>query len=388
MLIGAGFVVAVGFGIVAPAIPQFARSFGVGATAAAAIISAFAAFRLVFAPVGGRLSEAFGERPVYLAGLLIVALSTGAAAFAPNYWLLLVFRSLGGIGSTMFTVAAIALLVRLAPPTQRGRVSAAYGSSFLLGNVFGPVLGGLLAPLGLRAPFLIYGGSLLVAFVVVAVGIRPGAIRAPVDAPVAPRMTVREALVDPVYRACLTSGFANGWANFGVRIALVPLFVSEVLRAGPQLAGFALAAFAVGNVLVLNHAGSLSDRIGRRPLILSGLVVCGVFTAFSGFVTDIWLYLFVMAVAGVGAGMLNPAQQAAVADVVGNERTAGTVLAGFQMSQDVGAILGPVVVGMVAERFGYGAAFAMTGAVMAVAVLVWAGRRETARAVVGDSVHS
>ena len=158
ILIGAAFVVAVGFGIVAPAIPQFARSFGVGPTAAATIVSTFAAFRLLFAPVGGRLSERFGERPVYLVGLLVVALSTAAAGLASSYGWLLAFRSVGGIGSTMFTVSAVALLVRLSPPTHRGRVSAAYGSAFLLGNVFGPVLGGLLAPLGLRAPFLIYGG--------------------------------------------------------------------------------------------------------------------------------------------------------------------------------------------------------------------------------------
>lgn len=382
ILIGAAFVVAVGFGIVAPALPQFARSFGVGPTAAAAIISTFAAFRLFFAPVGGRLSEALGERPVYLTGLVIVALSTGAAAFATNYWMLLIFRSLGGIGSTMFTVSAVALLVRMAPPTKRGRVSAAYGSAFLLGNVFGPVLGGLLAGLGLRAPFLIYGVALLIAAGVVAIGIPRDVGHAARKGTGPPRMLVREAWADPVYKACLTSGFANGWANFGVRVALVPLFVVEVLQSGPQMAGFALAAFAVGNVLVLNHSGRLSDRIGRRPLIIGGLVVCGVFTAFSGFITDVWVYLGVMGVAGVGAGMLNPAQQAAVADVVGNERSAGTVLAGFQMSQDVGAILGPIVVGMLAEQFGYGFAFAATGVIMAASVLVWIGRRETARVVV------
>ncbi|WP_462418307.1 MFS transporter [Kytococcus sp. Marseille-QA3725] len=381
ILIGAAFVVAIGFGIVAPAIPQFARSFGVGASAAAVIVSAFAAFRLAFAPVGGRLSEAFGERPVYLVGLVIVALSTCAAAFAPSYLWLLVFRSLGGIGSTMFTVSAVALLVRLSPPNRRGRVSAAYGSAFLLGNVFGPVLGGLLAPLGLRAPFVIYGVALLLAAVAVGLGIRPEAIRPPQgDAGAPPRMSVREAWADPVYRACLTSGFANGWANFGVRVALVPLFVVEVLHAGPRMAGFALAAFALGNVLVLNHAGRMSDRIGRRPLVMGGLVVCGVFTAFSGLITDVWLYLAVMAVAGIGAGMLNPGQQAAVADVVGNERSAGTVLAGFQMAQDVGAILGPIVVGLVAERYGYGVAFGFTGIIMAASLLVWLGRRETARA--------
>src|SRR5262249_10201617 len=104
VLVGASFVIAVGFGILAPALPTFAPSFDVGITAASIVISAFAFMRLAFAPVSGRLVTAFGERPVYVLGLLVVAASTGACAFAANYWQLLVFRALGGIGSTMFTV--------------------------------------------------------------------------------------------------------------------------------------------------------------------------------------------------------------------------------------------------------------------------------------------
>src|SRR4029450_5131640 len=91
-----------GYGVVAPALPTFARSFDVGVTAASAVISAFALFRLVFAPVSGRLVSRVGELRTYLLGLGIVAVSTGACAFAAEYWQLLVFRSLGGIGSTMF----------------------------------------------------------------------------------------------------------------------------------------------------------------------------------------------------------------------------------------------------------------------------------------------
>ncbi|MGZ4524540.1 MAG: MFS transporter, partial [Mycobacteriaceae bacterium] len=120
VLVVAAFVVAIGFGIVAPALPAFARSFDVGVTAASVVISAFAFMRLAFAPVSGRLVQRLGEQPVYLVGLLIVALSTGACAFAQSYWQLLVFRGLGGIGSTMFTVAAVGLLVRIAPPAIRG----------------------------------------------------------------------------------------------------------------------------------------------------------------------------------------------------------------------------------------------------------------------------
>ena len=163
VMLVAAFLIALGFGLVAPVLPQFATTFDVGATAAAVIVSIFALMRLVFAPAGGALIVRLGERPVYVAGLLIVAASTAACAFAQDYWQLLVFRGLGGAGSVMFTVASMALVVRLAPPESRGRVSGAYASAFLIGNVCGPVVGGLLAGFGLRVPFLVYAAALVLA---------------------------------------------------------------------------------------------------------------------------------------------------------------------------------------------------------------------------------
>ena len=125
VLAAAAFVIAIGYGLVAPALPTFARSFDVGVTAASAVISAFALFRLVFAPVSGRLVSRLGELRTYLLGLGIVAVSTGACAFAAEYWQLLVFRSLGGIGSTMFTVSSVSMLMRLrAAGDARARLGA------------------------------------------------------------------------------------------------------------------------------------------------------------------------------------------------------------------------------------------------------------------------
>ena len=177
VLVAAALVIALGFGLIAPVLPAYARSFDVGVTAASVVVSSFALMRLVFAPVGGRLVGRLGERPVYLVGLLIVAVSTGACAFAGTYWQLLVFRALGGIGSTMFTVSAAALIVRLAPPTLRGRVSSAYASAFLTGNILGPVVGGALAGLGYRVPFIVYAVTLVIASGVVAVFLSCASLR-------------------------------------------------------------------------------------------------------------------------------------------------------------------------------------------------------------------
>jgi MFS family permease len=386
VLIAAAFVIAIGFGLITPVLPSFAQSFDVGATASSIVVSAFAFFRLLFAPAGGRLIARLGERPVYLAGLLIVAASTGATAFAQNYGQLLLFRGLGGIGSVMFTVSAVALLVRLAPPDIRGRVSSAYSSAFLLGGVLGPVVGGTLGNLGLRVPFLVYAAALVVAATIVTVFLRNASLRPPPGAPVLEPLTVREAWVDSAYRASLASAFANGWANFGVRNAILPLFAASVIGKQPWVAGMALAVFAAGNAVGLTAAGRLSDDRGRRPFIVGGLLVSGVATLLTGLATNLPLLVAFSVVAGLGAGTLNPAQQASLADVVGRDRNGGPALATFQMASDCGAIVGPVIAGVLVDHGSYGLAFGVTGALTVVAALPWLRARETLGAPVVHTV--
>ncbi len=125
-LVVVAFMVALGFGVVAPAIPLFAREFGVSKTAASAVISAFALMRLVTAPFVGRLVDALGERVVLASGIGIVAVSSLLAGLAQAYWQLLVLRGAGGVGSIMFSVSAASILVRVAaqPPARArpGRV--------------------------------------------------------------------------------------------------------------------------------------------------------------------------------------------------------------------------------------------------------------------------
>ncbi len=376
VLVAAAFVIAIGFGLISPVLPQFARSFDVSVAAASVIVSAFAFFRLLFAPAGGSLVTRLGERPVYLTGLVIVALSTGASAFAQNYWQLLIFRSLGGIGSTMFTVSAMALLVRLAPPSLRGRVSSMYGSAFLIGGVIGPVVGGALGEFGMRVPFVVYGVALLIAAGFVGLMLRGTPLRADPTQETLPPMTVGEAVRDSAYRSAMVSAFANGWTNFGVRVAILPLFAVAVVGE-TWAAGVALAVGAAVTALTLQYSGRVADTIGRRRPIIVGLVLSAVSMGTMGLAGGLVMILVLTAVLGVGSGLLNPAQQATVADVVGNGRSGGKVLATFQMCQDAGGIGGPVLVGVVADTAGFEWAFALSGLISALAIIPWLRARET-----------
>jgi DHA1 family tetracycline resistance protein-like MFS transporter len=381
VLVGAAFVIAIGYGIVAPAVPVFARSFDVGVTAASAVVSAFAVMRLAFAPFSGRMLGRMGELPVFCGGLLIVGLSSAACAFAADYGQLLAFRAVGGVGSTMFTVSAASLLIRISPPRMRGRASGAWATGFLLGNIAGPVVGGALAAVSLRAPFLVY--ACILFGVLASAGLvlrgRPTAGGEPERA-TPELLTFTAALRQPAFRAALTANFVNGWTVYGVRIALVPLFVVEVLGQPSSWAGPALAAFATGTAATLLIGGKVADRRGRRMPILVGSAIVAVTSLWLGFSTTLSGLLAASLLSGAGTGLMSPPVNAAVGDVVaakGRHVDGGRTLAGFQMVGDVGAISGPVLAGMVAETTGYAAAFAVTAAIAAVAFMSWLYAPET-----------
>ncbi|PRW64765.1 MFS transporter [Actinopolyspora mortivallis] len=377
VLITGGFIVAVGMGIVSPALPTFATSFGVGVTAAAFIVSSFALMRLVFAPASGRMVSFFGERPIYVLGIVIVGVSSTACAFAQNYWQLLVFRGLGGTGSTMFTVSALALLVRLSPAHLRGRASGLWATSFLLGSISGPLFGGVLIGISLRMPFLIYGVALYLAAFVGWFMLRGSSLADPQQRSQEDTLRIGTALRDRSYLACLFANFSKGWTAQGVRIALVPLFVVEALRLPDAMTGVALSVFAVGNAIVLLPAGRLADSRGRKPLVLGGLAVAAVGSVALGLSESVSWLLASSLLGGVGMGLMTPAQSAAVADVVGPKTKGGPVLATFQMSADVGAILGPLVAGVLADALSFTAAFLLTGSVALVALVMWLAAPET-----------
>ena len=375
LLIGANVLIALGYGVVAPVLPELARHFGVSISAATFVITAFAAMRLCAAPPAGLLVQRLGERRIYVAGLVIVALSTAACAFAHTYWQLLIFRAIGGIGSTMFFVSALALMIRMSPHDARGRVAGMFSGGFLVGSVIGPVLGSLTAGLGLSAPFIIYGALLLIAAAVVLVSLRNSALAAPADKDEL-TVTVRVALRHPAYRAALLSNFATGWSFFGLRFALVPLFATEVLGHGAGVAGLALAAFAVGNVAVVIPSGRLSDRVGRKPLLITGLALSGISTALLGFAPSLPMFMAEAVIAGAASGLYGSPQQASIADIIGSAR-GGTAVAAFQMMSDFGSIVGSFGVGVLAQKLSFQWAFAFSGAILAVAAVGWIFAPET-----------
>ena len=423
VLIAASFMIAVGFGLVAPVLPNYAQNFNATVTMATMVVSALAITRLIFAPSAGQMITRWGERPVYTIGMLIVSVTSFMIAFAWDYWVLLGSRAVAGIGSVMFTVSAMGLLVRLSPAHMRGRISGYYATAFLLGNLLGPVIASALAPFGMRAPFIVYGFSLLAAGLIVwflmpsqaaleaerdaimeaaalaegkGTGVLPSAADSPAGAQAGasggaagksdlPAMTVRDALKFSNYRSALVSNWAIGWSVFGVQSSIIPLAAAYLATggdmsnsvAGTLLASLAMATNSFGNALTQTFSGRFSDRFGRRVMAFSGLLLAGSAVTFMGFAPVAWVFVSLTACLGIGAAFMGPSIQAAVSDVIGTRRSGGQVLAVYQMCSDFGMILGPLVAGLIADAWGFVPAFIISGLLLVAAAFTWAPFRKT-----------
>ena len=365
------FSVAVGFGIVAPAIPVFARSFHVSRGAAGAVISAFAVARLLFAFASGRLVERFGERLIMAIGIGIVAVSSAFAGLSQTFAELLMLRGVGGVGSAMFTVSAYSLLLRTVPSSQRGRATGAFSAGFLLGGITGPALGGLVTGWSLRAPFFLYAATLAVAGTIGLLALRSTALRDKESAAAQAPMPLRKAFANRSYVAALFANLADSWAVLGVRSALIPLFVVDVLHKSPGWTGLGFVVVAGVNAATLFPAGRYADSHGRKPVLVAGCLASATGVATLVVAPDLVGYLVAMAIFGFGSGLLDVAPAAVVGDIAGGR--GGRVVAAYQMSGDVGVILGPLIAGHLADvgshgdHPSYGLAFGVTATVLLLA---------------------
>ncbi len=386
VLSAVAFCVALGFGIVAPAIPLFAQEFDVTAFWASSVISAFALMRLIGALPAGWLVDRAGERMTLIIGLTIVAASSAVAGLSTTFVQLIVLRGIGGLGSAMFTVSALALLLRVAAPDQRGRAAAVFQGGFLLGGIVGPFFGGLVLGISIRLPFFVYAATLGAAVVVVIVTLsRTHLLDAPTAAATdasggeegARWRQLRIALRDRAYVTALSVNLGNGFASFGLRSAIVPLFVVNALALPAAWVGYGAFVSALVQAPLLFIAGPATDTRGRRFALMLGTGLTAVaFVVLAGLET-LPGFLLAMAVFGAGAAFLGSGPAAVVGDITGGRRE-GPIVATFQMMSDLGGVVGPLLAGaIVTATDSYTLGFTVGAVVLAITFVMSATMPET-----------
>lgn len=384
VLVFASFFVAVGFGIISPTLPLFARSFGVNHAQVGAILAAFAFARFATGLISGKLVDHFGERLIYSFGIGFVSITSFAAGFAQNYEQLLIFRAVGGFGSSMFSVAAGSILLRAVDDDHRARAQSLYNGSFLVGMMAGPVVGGALSGFSLRAPMIIYGFLLIGASASGAFLLRNSTLAAkPTASQERETISLRSALALKPYRSALIISFITAWVLFGMSRSILPLFMVEEIKVSPSFMGLGFTISTVINGIFLMKAGKLSDINGRRYSAVIGTSFLTLFILALALTTEPWMFLAASVIVGFGGAFLSTTPSAIVGDVL--EGKGGQVIGLFQMAGDAGAMVAPLILGAIADGYGYRPAFLVTAALMLVAVAVSIKLPETRSSHLGQS---
>jgi len=368
------FLIMLGYGILAPVLPNYARSFGVDLKAVGVLVAAFSVTRLAVDPFTGVILDALGERRAVTLGAAVVGLTSALAAVAPTFELLVVFRGAGGAGSAVFFAGLISYLLRTVPSDRIGRVMSAWYGSFNVGIIAGEPLGGLFAGwLGPASTLWIYGVMCLVSATVFSRTIR--------DRPTAPASARRSTGLRRLRwdRPLLTVLLANGayaWVVAAVYNTLIPLFGTERVHLSLLVVGGGLAIASVTEFAALFPAGRATDRIGRKAVLVPSYVLLAIAVALWPLATTPVRYVVGLGLFGLTTGYAGVPQTPMLSDLT-DEQNRSTAVAVFRFVGDLGFVLGPLAAGVSADRLGYGPAFALASVPVVVALAFALSIRET-----------
>ena len=354
-----------------PVLPLFARELGASPAAVGFIVAASTLTGVVLKFPAGALSDVLGRRTILLAGAVVFAAVPLTYLAVSGLAALVIVRAVHGSATAFFSPVVSATVSDLAPIDQRGRWLSLYAAVQGSGQALGPVL----------AAALVVGADFSRAFI--ASGVLGGlALVLVVRWPRTPTAHTRGAVWHRLregavavlsHPAVLVTSLAQAGQFFinGTLTAFLPLYAREVLHFAPSSIGWLFGVQTAATLAARPLFGALSDRIGRRPLIVAGLTTCaGCMTAIT------WVGTFgglaaVTGIYGVGLALTTSATSACITDLTRDTRY-GAAHGLFGTIFDIGDALGPICAGLIVARAGYDAAFWAAGAMAAaIACLFW-----------------
>ncbi|MDX6227820.1 MAG: hypothetical protein QOI76_1210 [Frankiales bacterium] len=362
--------------LVVPVLPDYAKQFGLGPAQLGVVVGIFGVGRLLVNIPAGLLSQRVDRRWLMLLSTLAVVVGQGLTGLATGWHSLLAARLLTGLAGGVAITSGMALLADLTTGESRGRDMATLQGFQLAGGALGPVVGGFLAAaLGSRAPFLLSG---IPAIAVVVWGRQVLSRVHPMAHEPAPEHAGRAAWFNrDVLGVCLL-GFSVFFHRFGGLQALVPLIAyGAAVHLGVSQLGLLLGAITLCNILMVRWVGGLSDRVGRKRVIVPAMAVVAAGSAALALSGSVWIFVAATLITGVAAGFSGPTPAAYLVDVTPSYAR-GTVTGVYRTFGDLGGIAGPLLLGVLAESLGFSwAAIALALVVALPTVAFWALCRES-----------
>lgn len=338
------FIDLLGFGIILPALPFYAQSFGATGVGVGALLTAYSAAQFVGAPLLGRLSDRVGRRPVILVSLAGSAVSLTVTGLATSLALLLAARALAGLfGGSIAT--AQAYIADVTAPAERAKYMGLLGAAVGMGFVLGPAIGAALSPFG-------FGAAAFAAAGLAALNFLFGYAKLTESRPAGRAVGVYvrrgegllEALQHPAIGRLLISTFLATFAFVGMETTFALLGQA---RFGLDVAGLGLIFTYVGVVIAVvqgGFIGRLTARYGERTLAVAGALILAGALAGLPLAPNLPAAMVLLGGLALGQGLTTPTLSTLLSRASDADAQGGTLGLGQSLSAAARA-LGPLLAG-------------------------------------------
>jgi predicted MFS family arabinose efflux permease len=378
------FVDLLGFGMVIPIMPLYAKELGASEAWTGLLSTGYSAMQFVFAPIWGRLSDRIGRRPVLLASIFATALAFLVYGLAGSFAVLLASRLFAGAATANIAIAR-AFVADVTAPEDRARGMGLIGAAFGLGFVLGPVTGSALSHISMAAPGLA-AAALAAANGVAAFFILPE----PEERSV--RAAARQGRFAAFFREMGLPGIRRVVLIYFITVlafsameATYAFLASQRYGIDREHVGFLFGYIGVIIVVVQGGLiGRLTRRYGEANLLLAGVLLQAVGLAalpFAGSVAGLWVATLPMA---AGAGLAQPSLSALLSRLARADEQGGTLGLG-ESAGAFGRIIGPEAGTWTFGRWSQAFPYLMGGLLMLVAAAIGATLRRAGEALGGPA---
>ncbi len=350
----------IGFGIIIPILPRYSEThFGASELQIGILIASFSFFQFLFSPVLGRISDRIGRKPVISFALIISAISYLIFAFAPNYWIALLSRSIAGIGGGSIS-AAQAYIADVTEKSERTKGMGLIGTAFGLGFVLGPFIGGILSSYGYIVPNLSASAFSFSAFILTQIFLKES-LQTKIGFQLSSEDLTRSLNLKR-YRYLFSDNFVGKFSliffivTFSIAntYGVIPIFAYRKLHFTDREIGYVYAVIGIIGVIFQGYfIGKLTKIFGERILLLTGILFLSTGLAFIPISISkpvvVWMFIILMS---IGLAFINPTILSLISKLTPPD-TQGEVLGVNQSMGSLGRVFGPVWGGFAFNVFGY-----------------------------------
>ncbi|MBS7630130.1 MFS transporter [Candidatus Bathyarchaeota archaeon] len=343
--------------LINPLLSIFAQQVGGSGIQIGLVVAGYWMSRILLEIPSGVISARYGYYLPMVIGLVLTTVGIFLNALAVDPFQLLLTRILQGFGAPLFFAISMTFVTQLFDAKNRGSAMGLFQGIEFVGTIIGSSFSGyIIATLDFRMSLILCSilSGLGLIILLFAPNVRRHELRTASTS--LSLSQLREVFKSRNLLIVSAATFSEFLMTNGILFTIFPIYAKETLGFTLQSIGLIMGARSLGFVISMFAMGTVADRIGRKPVLVFGVVFTGLLTLLIGFATSFELLTLIIFCSGISTGAIWVISPVVAAESV-EPSYRGTAIGVYRTFFDLGSIVGPIVMTIIQESLGMLACF-------------------------------